>query len=104
MRGTVLLAPDRKRLERDREYDVPAGVAKLLVPRYATYVDGPPADIGGDNDLAKLTVPELKALATDRGVELTATRKDDIVKELEAAMAALVDDDGTADTTSDDGE
>lgn len=98
MRRTILLGPERKRLERRREYDVTLEESKLLVPRYASYVGEPPAGPVDDSDLSKLTVAQLKELAVERDVELTATRKDDIIAELESAEA---DDDSEAE---DDGE
>ena len=49
MRGTVLFGSDRKRLERGKEYEVTKEGAESLVPRYANYVDGPPAEPEGND-------------------------------------------------------
>lgn len=95
MRQTVLLGPERQRLERGKEYEVAPDQAELLVPRHATYVDGPPAEeTVDDTDLTKLTVSQLKELAAELGVELTATKKADIIAEIEAVSSGDEDDDG----------
>lgn len=86
MRQTVLSGPERRRLERGEEYEVTPEQAEQLVPRYATYVGEPPKEPVDDSDLSKLTVPQLKALAAERGIELSASRKDDIIAELESAL------------------
>lgn len=90
MRRTVLngFTVGRDRLERGVVYELPADQAKAFVPRYADYVDGPPAEDEDDTDLDQLTVAQLKELAAKLGVELTGTKKADIVDEVEAAMAA----------------
>ncbi len=64
-------------------------------------------NIDNDNEtLNDLTVNELKELAAQKGIELTATKKDDIVSEIESAMTNVNDDlknneDKTKDETMD---
>lgn len=52
---------------------------------YVDFEDAVPADDG--MDLAKMTVAQLREFAESVGVELTATKKADIVAELEARFA-----------------
>lgn len=88
MRQTVLLGPSRQRLERDQEYDVSMSSAEQLVPRYAVYVEEPLVlPDGADTDLSMLTVAQLKELAAERGVDLTATKKADIIAQIEQALS-----------------
>ena len=102
MRQSVRLGSERKRLEHRREYDVTLEESKLLVPRYASYVGEPPAGPVDDSDLSKLTVPDLRKLAKERGIELAATRKDDIIAEIEATGSDGADVDVTEDDADND--
>lgn len=62
---------------------------------------------GSDSDegsLSKLTIAELKKLATEEGIELTATKKDEIIVEIEVARAEDQNEDNNtnADENKDD--
>lgn len=59
---------------------------------------GEPAGTGdGGTDLNAMTVVQLRELAATRGIDLAATKKAEIIAEIEAAAAATVTGDGTGD-------
>lgn len=99
MRQTVLYGAGRQRLEQGKEYDVTADVAEKLVPRYAEHLTVATGGVDGSNgtgptaapdgiELENLTVPQLKEFAAEHGIELSASRKADIIAEIEAALGA----------------
>src|SRR5690625_2765995 len=48
--------------------------------------EGPVPEGNGSVSIEKMTVPELQAFAKSAGIELTKTRKADIITEIEAAL------------------
>ncbi|KPF47074.1 hypothetical protein [Rhizobium sp. AAP43] len=85
--------PDDEVMTRQFEVgDIVKGdLARVAVENgWAEEVESPEVDDGGkSSELAKLTVPQLKAMATELNVDLEgAEKKADIIAKLEAATAA----------------
>ena len=67
--------------------------------------DGENNDNSGATDLDKMTVPQLKAYAAEKGIDLEgASRKDDIIAKIAAAATADDNTDGEDDGAADYGE
>lgn len=67
--------------------------------------DGEKNDNSGATDLDKMTVPQLKAYAAEKGIDLEgASRKDDIIAKIAAAATADDNNDGEDDGAADYGE
>lgn len=106
MKRTIINGFTDDRLDSDKEYELPIDQAKAFVPRYADYVGEPPAEDevpdGKEAQLDELTVKELKTLSEELGVEITATRKSDMIVEIKAVMDNLEGDtDDEADSEGD---
>ena len=84
---------------------VATGYFELVEATADDNTDGEKNDNSGATDLDKMTVPQLKAYATEKGIDLEgASRKDDIIAKIAAAATADDNTDGEDDGAADYGE
>ena len=84
---------------------VATGYFELVEATADDNTDGEKNDNSGATDLDKMTVPQLKAYAAEKGIDLEgASRKDDIVAKIVAAATADDNTDGEDDGAADYGE
>ena len=84
---------------------VATGYFELVEATADDNTDGEKNDNSGATDLDKMTVPQLKAYAAEKGIDLEgASRKDDIIAKIAAAATADDNTDGEDDGAADYGE
>ena len=84
---------------------VATGYFELVEATADDNTDGGKNDNSGATDLDKMTVPQLKAYAAEKGIDLEgASRKDDIIAKIAAAATADDNTDGEDDGAADYGE